>query len=161
MKFRRATNSETYDLWLQYADAMERRRPDSVLDSYRFESYLLRDDVFMAEEDGSAIIGQLSMVDVFGGEVEIFKVSHFAPKTMRGSARLLRKLARDYGRVVVFTVTDDLTEMLLGCGWSPCGMSFPIFWNGEVETKHIFTQLGNEMDVRALAAEVSEGRLAA
>jgi hypothetical protein len=60
-------------------------------------------------QKGSAIIGK---------EIEgIFFVSHYAPKTNKDGVILLRKLASDSCIKTVFFVTEDLVDMLVGCGF--------------------------------------------
>jgi len=43
--------------------------------------------------------------------------------------------------------------MLTACGFSPVGVTFNMFWNGEENTKHILTQRGNESIVKSFVSE--------
>jgi hypothetical protein len=157
MKYHRPSkNSAQY--YMNYVTAMSRRRPDSVLEEERFENYLDREDVFLYQDNDcgqvSAVIGQADNIDIDGEKIKFFKVSHFAPATPRRGVAMLKKMAKCRNRVVVFTVTEDLCDMLLGCGFSPVGVSFKMFWNGEENTKYVFTQFGNETVVKTAMEEV-------
>jgi len=143
------------DYYDNYEAAMSRRRPDSVLEYDRFYDYLYnRGDIRVYQESKvqktSAVIGQLSETALDGEKFEILEVSHFSPGSMRGGVNLLRKMSKVRDRVIVFAVTDDLTDMLIGCGFSPVGVSFQMFWNGNEQTKYVLTQRGFESIVKSL-----------
>jgi hypothetical protein len=140
-----------------YSASISRRRPDSVLDYDRFCWYLDREDVFLFQENNygkiSAVIGQADSVNIDGEVFDVFKASHFAPFSMREGVKILKKMSKIKDRVVVFTVTDDLCDMLMQCGFSPVGVSFQMFWNGDEQTKTVFTQFGNETFVKTIIDE--------
>jgi hypothetical protein len=152
MKYHRPSYENVGIFFRNYAAAMSRRRPESVLEEDRFFNYLEREDVFLYQDNDcghvSAVIGQADTIDIDGENTEFFKVSHFAPATPRRGVAMLRKMAKCRNRIVVLTVTEDLCDMLIGCGFSPVGVSFQMFWNGEEHTKYVFTQFGNETAVK-------------
>jgi len=99
-------------LWRQYAVAMSRRRPDSVLPMDNLRSYLRRPDVAIIGHDGSFIIGQMS-----GG---VYHPTHFAPRGPKSSVELLRNLR---SKPVLWAVTPDLAGMLRRLGYKPAGVA--------------------------------------
>jgi len=118
--FRRAYN--------QYATAMRRRRPGSELPEGAFVSYVQsRARVF--RHAGSYIFGQLA-----GG---IFKVTHFAPKSLRGGVEAVKALL-DSEQATVLAVTADMAGMLEKLGYA-CVAVLPSNFRGEEVDKHLFT----------------------
>jgi len=100
-------------LWQQYAAAMSRRRPDSVLPISNFRVYLRRPEVAIIGRNGSYVIGQWQ-----GG---VFHPTHFAPRGPKSSVELLRGLARN--RRILWAVTPDLAGMLRKLGYLPAGIA--------------------------------------
>jgi len=112
-----------------YAKAMSRRRPDSVLNPYRFMRYAL-DDASAFVHGRSVLLGQLSN--------GYFKVSHFCPATMREGVELLKKVS-EYDNVI-FTVTEDLSPMLIKIGlYGDEKAQIPMIFRDMLVQKHILT----------------------
>jgi hypothetical protein len=124
-------NEPIFIMWKQYANAMGRRRPDSILDFWSFFNYLYRcDEAYIFNYEGNYIIGQYSN--------NFFKVSHFAPKTMRGGVDTLKELM-SYNNIVL-TVTEDLTDMLTKLGYlSDEKLVIPMFFRDQIVNKKVFT----------------------
>ena len=93
-------------LYRGYAKAMSRRRPDSVLEPFRFFYYALSEktDAFMYGD--SALLGKFAN--------GYFKVSHFCPSNLKEGLEMLKRIA-EYDNII-FTVTSDLAPMLLKIG---------------------------------------------
>jgi len=157
MKYHRPVYSNFDTYYDHYKWAMARRRPDSVLEYDRFCRYLEREDIFLYQDTNygriSAVIGQDYHLLENDDWLDLFRVSHFAPASMKDGAKILRKMAKVKDRVIVFTLTDDLCDMLMACGFSPVSISFQMYWNGEKQEKTIFTQYGDEPIVRGLLDE--------
>lgn len=137
-----------------YARAMSRRRPDSVLDSRSFYNYLDRDNVSAYVETTdkkiTAVVGQTEHVSLDDEQFFIFKISHFAPATNRHGVDVLKKISKVTDKVIIFTVTEDLCDMLVGCGFVSTGISFFVNWGGDAQEKFVFTQKNNDLIVRSL-----------
>jgi hypothetical protein len=117
-------------IWKQYADAMSRRRPDSVLPFENFYYYVISGPAEVFEYEGNYLIGQFRK--------NLFMVSHFAPKTLRGGMECLREIM-GYNNII-FTVTDDLKDMLLKLGiYGNEKASISMFFRGELVKKNILT----------------------
>ncbi len=95
-----------YDIWSQYANAMAKRRPDSVLSIERFE-YYIKNYAGMFKYKDSYIFGQKIN--------DFFIPSHFAPNSMREGIEMLKDLKR-YDNII-FVVTEDLAIMLKKLGY--------------------------------------------
>lgn len=114
-------------LWSQYAAAMARRRPDSVLEYGRFVSYLRRPGTVVIGRAGSFIIGQV--------EDGVFRPTHFAPLGPKSAVELLRGLPRR--RRVAWAVTPDLVPMLAKLGYKVVPFSrHYVEWRGQREVKY-------------------------
>lgn len=99
-------------VYRQYAAAMARRRPESVLEYGRFRSYILRSDVSIVGSKGSYLVGKIDHT--------IFHPTHFAPLGPKSSVDLLKKLRSHYR--VLWAVTPDLVTMLTRLGYIPFGV---------------------------------------
>lgn len=144
--------SATYN---NYVAAMSRRRPESCLDSCSFYNYIDRDDVSAyvdadASKKVTAVIGQTGAVCLDDEQFFVFKVSHFAPASNRSGVEILKKMAKVKDKIIIFTVTSDLCEMLQGCGFIACNIVFDVLWDGQTQQKHVFTQKNNDLIVRSL-----------
>ena len=116
-------------IYKQYADSMARRRPDSVLEEYRFISYIMNYALCFNYKD-SYVFGQFSN--------GYFKVSHFAPSTMREGYEMLRELSTFDN--VIFSVTDDLSPMLERIGfYGNDKAKIMMFFRDELVNKQIYT----------------------
>lgn len=108
--------------WENYAKAMAKRRPDSVLPYERFENYVLRGDTFVVNNGDNAIIGQMNN--------GVFCPSHFAPWGLKGGIDLIKELRKDN---VIFVVTEDLGDMLKKLGYKFLFRTKACFREEEVE----------------------------
>ena len=108
--------------WENYAKAMAKRRPDSVLPYERFENYVLRGDTFVVNKGDNAIIGQMNN--------GVFCPSHFAPWGLKGGIDLIKELRKDN---VIFVVTEDLGDMLKKLGYKFLFRTKACFREEEVE----------------------------
>lgn len=114
-------------LWSQYAAAMARRRPDSVLEYGRFISYLRRPGTVIIGRAGSFIIGQV--------EAGVFRPTHFAPLGPKSAVELLKGLPKR--RRVAWAVTPDLVPMLVKLGYKVVPFSrHNVEWHGQKEIKY-------------------------
>ena len=100
--FSKLKDNIVYKMWFNYKNAMERNRPDSALSLDRFANYLNSGTLLLFENNESYIIGKYSN--------GFFKPSHFAPKSIREGIEIIKELIK-YDNIV-FTVTDDLKDML-------------------------------------------------
>jgi hypothetical protein len=95
-----------YDIWNQYANAMAKRRPDSVLPIERFEYYIMNYAGMFKYKDSY----------IFGRKINDFFIpSHFAPKSMKEGVEMLKDLKK-YDNII-FVVTEDLASMLKKLGY--------------------------------------------
>lgn len=108
--------------WENYAKAMSKRRPDSVLPYERFENYVLGAGTFVASNGNNAIIGQMNN--------GVFCPSHFAPYGLKGGIDLIKMLRKDN---VIFAVTEDLGDMLKRLGYKFLFETKACFRDEEVE----------------------------
>ena len=108
--------------WENYAKAMSKRRPDSVLPYERFENYVLGAGTFVASNGNNAIIGQMNN--------GVFCPSHFAPYGLKGGIDLIKMLRKDN---VIFAVTEDLGDMLKRLGYKFLFEAKACFRDEEVE----------------------------
>lgn len=92
--------------WENYAKAMSKRRPDSVLPYERFENYVLSAGIFVVSNGNNAVIGQMNN--------GVFCPSHFSPFGLKGGIDLIKELRKDN---VIFAVTEDLGDMLKKLGY--------------------------------------------
>ena len=121
-----------YVIWKQYADAMGRERPDSVLDIERFVYYIKSyPNIMLYEDAGSYVIGHYRN--------GFFKPSHFAPKNIRAGVQLINSLVK-YDNII-FAVTGDLKNMLVKMGlFTTDSLIIPmIFRDMVVEKSIVFT----------------------
>ena len=109
-----------------YARAMAKRRPESVLEQDRFTAYCFREDTFYVSLGNSVVIGQMNN--------EVFCPSHFAPAGLKESIDLIKELRKDN---VIFAVTPDLGAMLKKLGYKFIFTTKACFRGEEVE-KEIF-----------------------
>ena len=129
------------DLWEDYAAAMIRRRPGSVLPLESFESYLHSPGVNMFIKPGKgAVVGQ-SVGD-------IFQASHFAPRGSRGGVSTLKSMSK-YDDVV-FPVTGDLSSMLERIGFNKLPFGVPAQHRGELVMKDILTSSNTKASLGAV-----------
>ena len=116
-------------IYSQYKNAMGRRRPESVLEDYKFFNYILNHALCFNYGD-SYIFGQYNN--------GYFKVSHFAPSTMREGYEMLKELSTFDN--VIFTVTDDLSPMLQKIGlYGNHKAVISMFFRNELVQKQIYT----------------------
>lgn len=123
----------------QYAAAMSRRRPDSVLEEESFEYYLNHSNVRLFVFKESYIIGQYDI------ETDTFKVSHFAPKNTRQGVEAIKAL-QAVAFNVVFAVTDDLASMLERCDYTYV-TSVPMVFRDELVTKLVYVNNDDAYDI--------------
>lgn len=134
-------------VWQFYANAMAKRRPDSVLPEEGFEYYLLENPygktVAWGCEKAGFLVGQYR--EIWGHE--IFAISHFCPRGPLGGRRLLEAV-RDQREMIPFLqVTEDLQGMLRRLGFEPVGTGDHWFRDEYVE-KYSFTNADNAKLVR-------------
>lgn len=116
-------------IYRQYRDAMGRRRPDSVLEDYRFYYYITQ-RAMCFNYGNSYLFGQFSN--------GYFKVSHFAPASMREGYEMLKEISK-YDNVI-FTVTSDLAPMLKKIGfYGNDNAKIMMFFRNELVNKQIYT----------------------
>ena len=96
-----------FKIWLNYAKAMSRNKPDSVLYITNFFYYANQPNVYYFEYKGNFVIGQINK--------GLFTPTHFAPDSLRGGVELIKELKK-YDNVV-FAVTEDLSKMLIKAGF--------------------------------------------
>jgi hypothetical protein len=121
-------NNFVFKIWKNYSDAMGRNRDGSQLPLANFCNYLLNDSVFLYEKNDSFIIGQYSN--------GFFKPSHFAPLNIRAGVDIVRDIIK-YDNIV-FTVTEDLKEMLSKLGaYSDKKLIFPMIFREMAVEKHL------------------------
>lgn len=109
-----------FTIWQQYKNAMERRRPGSVLSLDRFVNHLLNNSYIFQYND-SYILGQF-----YRG---LFVPSHFAPKNIREGYEALKEL-KQYDNVA-FAVTKDLEPMLKKLGYRSLPLSITRQFRGD------------------------------
>lgn len=118
-----------YEIWTAYADSMKKRQPDSVLPLLSFTKYIVYSGfpVYIFDHNDSYIIGQL--------REGRFRVSHFAPSSLREGVAALKELLK-FDNIVI-AVTEDLKPMLIKLGGLYSGIVIPTFFRGEYVQKHI------------------------
>ena len=100
--------SELYEkTYTNYCLAMEKRRPDSCLDSIHFYNYIYDDTTFAFQYRKSLVFGQYYE--------NLFIPTHFAPNGLKEGIDII-KLMKDYSNVA-FVVTEDLSAMLSKIGF--------------------------------------------
>lgn len=116
-------------IYAQYKNSMGRRRPGSALQDYRFYYYITT----------RAMCFNYGNSYVFGNFTNgYFKVSHFAPASMREGYEMLKELST-YDNVI-FTVTSDLSPMLKKIGfYGNDNAKIMMFFRNELVNKHLFT----------------------
>lgn len=129
----------------QYARAMGRRRPDSILSIESFEYYLEMPNVRVVEYDGSYVVGQ------WDEELEIFFVSHFAPRRLREGIDMIAWLREQPG--VILAVTEDLSDMIWRFGFLFVAEDVPCIFRGEIVFKSVWVT-----DLKTYDAAVRIGR---
>jgi hypothetical protein len=115
-------------VWANYAQAMRRRRPESILDEDRFIRHVQRDDTHALRHGRSVIFGGLNE--------GVFMPSHFAPSSIREGVELFKKLGEGC-LPVVLCVTEDLVAMAEKSGFTDTGIQFPVSWRDEIHVKHV------------------------
>lgn len=117
------------EIYRQYKNAMGRRRPGSVLEDYRFY-YYITERAMCFNYGNSYIFGNFSN--------GYFKVSHFAPASMREGYEMLKEISK-YDNVI-FTVTSDLAPMLKKIGfYGNDNAKIMMFFRNELVNKQIYT----------------------
>lgn len=136
----------------QYVEAMCRKRAGSQLSKEAFWGYLSQPSVRVFRYNGSYIFGQLG-----GG---IFKVSHFAPATMRGGVDAVQALLST-DQACVLAVPKDMALMLERLGHEDQG-TVQMDFRGESMDKHLFSNnrpLAMELRVKSYAVRTGEATL--
>lgn len=113
-------------MWENYAKAMTKRRPESVLEFERFRNYVLQSTVYIISSGNNAIVGQMNN--------GVFCPSHFSPAGLKGGIDLIKELRKEN---VIFAVTSDLGAMLKKLGYKFVFTTKTCFRGEEVE-KEIF-----------------------
>ena len=113
-------------MWENYAKAMSKRRPESVLEFERFQNYVLQSTVYIVSSGNNAIVGQMNN--------GVFCPSHFSPAGLKGGIDLIKELRKEN---VIFAVTPDLGAMLKKLGYKFVFTTKACFRGEEVE-KEIF-----------------------
>lgn len=137
MGFKTLTCLELEAIHPHYKSAMESRRVGCALEIDSFINHFSN-----GFEYGTLI--------AFGNEVDgyilgditynIFKPSHFAPKTKRGGYNLFKALKNED---VILFVTNDLASMLSKIGYYTfSNWTVPMWFRGEIVTKYIYTSCG-------------------
>ena len=113
-------------MWENYAKAMAKRRPESVLEFERFQNYVLQSTTYIVSSGNNAIVGQMNN--------GVFCPSHFSPAGLKGGIDLIKELRKEN---VIFAVTPDLGAMLKKLGYKFVFTTKACFRGEEVE-KEIF-----------------------
>ena len=113
-------------MWENYAKAMAKRRPESVLEFERFQNYVLQSTTYIVSSGNNAIVGQMNN--------GVFCPSHFSPAGRKGGIDLIKELRKEN---VIFAVTPDLGAMLKKLGYKFVFTTKACFRGEEVE-KEIF-----------------------
>ena len=114
-------------MWENYAKAMAKRRPESVLEFERFQNYVLQSTTYIVSSGNNAIVGQMNN--------GVFCPSHFSPAGLKGGIDLIKELRKEN---VIFAVTPDLGAMLKKLGYKFVFTTKACSRGEEVE-KEIFT----------------------
>ncbi len=121
-------NSRLAQIWANYAKAMARRRPESILWLSGFAHMASHNDTVIYSSRHGHVLGKWSH--------GVFKPSHFAPRSIRSGAELIAEL-KEFGNVVFF-VTEDLAPMLRKLGYFGHGSAIiPMLFRGELVMKTI------------------------
>ena len=113
-------------MWENYAKAMAKRRPESVLEFERFQNYVLQSTTYIVSSGNNAIVGQMNN--------GVFCPSHFSPAGLKGGIDLIKELRKEN---VISAVTPDLGAMLKKLGYKFVFTTKACFRGEEVE-KEIF-----------------------
>ena len=109
-------------MWENYAKAMAKRRPESVLEFERFQNYVLQSTTYIVSSGNNAIVGQMNN--------GVFCPSHFSPAGLKGGIDLIKELRKEN---VIFAVTPDLGAMLKKLGYKFVFTTKACFRDEEVE----------------------------
>jgi hypothetical protein len=122
------TNSKIFQIWSNYAKAMERNYPTGVIEYCRFVYYLNQSTTQIFQFEDNYIIGQF--------QNGFFKPSHFAPSSLKGGVNTIGELIK-YDNIV-FAVTEELKIMLSKLGaFSSEDLIFPMIFRDMIVNKHI------------------------
>lgn len=125
-------DTEINNVYKNYKNSLERKRPDTALEFDRFYDYISRDDIKSFKFGDSY---------VFGSYVNgIFFPSHFSPTSLKEGMKIIEQLQKY--RVVLF-VPDDLSKQAEKLGFIKIASNIPATFRDNLIFKNLLVSNRN------------------